>query len=487
MKLSIRRKIAIAFLIFTLISTLIWSLSYYTHYLLAQKLQVIEKKDNLLNTILEARRYEKNYFLFFNVKDLQDSIDYVHQAEIQMKQIIKGHDRFTLSRNLGEQLDEIRQYQLSLSRLLNFYGPNADLREQGRSNVLFRNQQEKVRHFGKRVTFELESTIAKERQIVYRLVGQSEEYLYIALAGIFLLTLLTAMFVASYVNRPLKSIESAIHKIAHGDYTNIPEILTGDVFESLVTSLNEMIDELNRRSEQLVQVKKLASLGTLTSGVAHELNNPLNNISTSVQILLEELDEGDLKFQREMLQNTETQVDRARDIVKALLDFSRKGPFSPRRVSFRHLVSQTIALLKGEIPSRVAVEVDVPETIEGYLDPRRIQQVLINLITNGIHAMENGGTIQISAFIVNGNHEFCFQVSDTGTGIEAGQLGKIFDPFFTTKEVGQGSGLGLSISHGIVQQHGGRFEVVSRPGQGTTFSVYLPMAPRGEPPAAESG
>jgi two-component system, NtrC family, sensor kinase len=218
----------------------------------------------------------------------------------------------------------------------------------------------------------------------------------------------------------------------------------------------------------------MASLGTLTSGVAHELNNPLNNISTSVQILLEELEDQDLAYKKELLTETEGQIQRARDIVRALLDFSRERSFKLKKVSFSELVENTIKLIKGEIPTNVQLTVAVPVDIQGDMDPRRIEQVLINLILNGIQAMEQGGILSISARREENHDGFCFEVSDTGKGIAPEDLGKIFDPFFTTKDVGRGCGLGLSVSHGIIEQHGGRIKVESKIGQGSKFTIYLP-------------
>jgi len=251
---------------------------------------------------------------------------------------------------------------------------------------------------------------------------------------------------------------------------------SGDEFESLVASLNTMISELNKRSEQLVQREKMASLGILTSGVAHELNNPLNNISTSVQILLEELEDADLEYKKELLTQTEEQIQRARDIVRALLEFSREKSFKRKKVKLADLVENTIKLIKGEIPTHVQLTVEIPADIQGEMDPRRIEQVLINLILNGIQAMEAGGILSISACPTANEAGFYFEVSDTGRGIPPQDLGKIFDPFFTTKDVGKGSGLGLSVSHGIIKQHGGRIEVKSAVDQGSTFTVFLPAS-----------
>jgi PAS domain S-box-containing protein len=236
-------------------------------------------------------------------------------------------------------------------------------------------------------------------------------------------------------------------------------------------------EALKKRSEQLMQARKLASLGILTSGVAHELNNPLNNISTSVQILLEELEEDNIEFKRNLLIEAEKQVERARDIVKALLEFSREKSLSLKRVQFKNLVKKTINLLKGEWPSEISINMKVSEDIEANLDPKRIQQVLINLILNSIQAMTEGGVLTIKAWegMENDAKMLYFQVQDTGDGISSQDIKKIFDPFFTTRDVGKGSGLGLSISHSVIEQHGGRIDVESVPGETTKFTVILPL------------
>ena len=469
-----RRKITIAVSLFLTLSGFIWSLAYYKHHVLNQKLQILEKKDNLFNTVLEARRYEKNYFLYMGPENLEDALSYARKAGQQLSGIIGDYGRFTLAKNLEDNLEDLRKYENALSFLLNLHQQRGSPKINQDLIEVFSRHQKIIRGLGKKITEDMEAILAQERRYVSQLFRESRIYHFLTLLGIFVLSIFAVLFFVFVVNRPLKSIEDAIHKIAAGDYTNIPPISTGDEFESLVNSLNNMINELNKRSEQLVQARKLASLGTLTSGVAHELNNPLNNISTSVQILLEELDEDDLEYKKELLIETERQVERTRDIVKALLEFSRERSFSLKELRFKALMDSTLKLIKGEMPANVELRVDVPENIQVKVDPRRIQQVLVNLILNGIQAMENGGILSIRAANNEDKGEFYFQVHDTGKGIQAENLSKIFDPFFTTKEVGKGTGLGLSISHGIVEQHEGRIEVESETDEGTTFTVFLP-------------
>jgi two-component system NtrC family sensor kinase len=475
MKLSLRRKIILTFALFLVAGVAIWSTNYYKHRLLTRKLQILEKKTDLFNTILEARRYEKNYFLSLELGSLLEAKSYVRLAEKKLSSIISNYGQYTLAKNLKQKLDELQDYENSLSSFLGYY-EGSHLKVDQRLLDTFPDRQKEVRRLGRLITVEMEEILAEERQYVNRLANESRLYHMAALGGILLLSILTSVYLVFNVNRPLKAIEEAIHKISRGDYDNIPALSTGDEFESLVTNLNRMIEELNRRGEQLVQSEKMASLGTLTSGVAHELNNPLNNISTSVQILLEELEDGDKEYKRQLLLDAEEQIERERDIVKALLEFSRETSFNLQKVHFRDLVEQTVQLIKSEVPANVELKVDVPDGIRAKIDSRRIQQVLINLVLNAIQAMEDGGELDIEASEADGKGEFSFKVKDSGKGISPQDVQKIFDPFFTTKDVGKGSGLGLSVSHGIVRQHGGRIEVESEPGKGTTFTVHLPIS-----------
>ncbi|MFH1991425.1 MAG: ATP-binding protein [Pseudomonadota bacterium] len=466
MKISIRQKIFLAFAIFIGISGLIWLRSYHSQYVLHQKLQIIERKNNLFNTILEARRYEKNFFLTLDKENIDQALVYINTAEDILLNITSEYGKFTLTKNLPERLTELRAYKKSLSELLQLHQNGTLLIPPAKISL--------IQLQGRKLTTELENILAKEGQVTRDLTAKSKTIHLIALVPIVILSGLVALFLIFNVNRPLKMIEDAIAKIATGDFKNIPEIATGDEFESLVTSLNNMIKELNKRSEELIQAKKLASLGRLTSGVAHELNNPLNNISTSVQILLEEFGQGDPEYQKELLIGAEKQVDRARNIVKALLEFSRERTLKVKTVNFIDLVDEAVKSIKRELPANVKLELDVPADIQANLDPDRIQRVLINLILNALQAVGDEGTLKITASKEENQQEFSFEVQDTGCGIAKENITRIFDPFFSTKDVGKGSGLGLSIVYGIIEQHGGWIKVTSEEGEGATFTVFLP-------------
>jgi two-component system NtrC family sensor kinase len=472
MRVSIRKKILLAFAIFLCLSALIWIRSYYSQYVLNQKIEIIDKKNELLNIVLEARRYEKNYFLSFDRSNIEEALAYALRAEESLRNILKRFKRYTLAKNLDQTLSELIAYKVSLNRLLTTHGKNGAVPAATADSIQKR---------GRYLTSELEHIVADESLFIQNLIAQSKATHLVALVPIFLLSVLVAIFLVFNVDRPLKTIENAITKIASGDFHHIPEIKTGDEFESLVASLNNMIGELSKRNKQLVQAQKLASLGKLTSGVAHELNNPLNNISTSIQILIEEIEENDLAFRKQLLEGVEKEVDRGKDIVRSLLEFARERALTLQQINFKDLVDNALEQVHLQVPEGVRLSIEVPDDINAELAPERIERVVMNLVVNGIHAMPDGGDITITAENEVDQAGFSFQVTDSGEGIPPEVIPKIFDPFFTTKEVGKGSGLGLSIIYGIIKQHDGRITVSSKVGKGTTFTCFLPYHQTDQP------
>ncbi len=489
MRVSYKNKIIFVLTIYFAIGSVIWFLNYFNNNLINHRIRVIEKKEDLLNTILEARRYEKNFFLTQHEHHLDSAISFIRQAEQKMADLIEMDETVPNGKNISLRSPDLEEYRSAMSFLVTQPIPDAKANHLVSSHERMA-QQEIIRRLGRTITETFESMVLSDRERINRLVQRSRFYHFATLMGMILITTLAALFFFFNVIRPLKMLEKSIGEIASGNYKHIPSIAAAVEFESLVGSLNRMIGMLNRRSEALIQEKKLAALGTLTSGVAHELNNPLNNISTSMQILLEELEDPDLDYKRELLQDSEKEVERARDIVRALLEFSRQHAFSIKTILFRPLVDDTIKLIKCELPPSIKLVVDVPQDIRASVDTRRIQQVLLNLIFNAIQSMESGGTITVLAR-QSSEDTFYLSVSDTGRGIPPEMLSKIFDPFFSTKSSRrrtdsdsssydgytnhQGTGLGLAICHGIVDKHNGRIEVKSKVGEGTTFTVYLPL------------
>src|SRR5438445_462639 len=255
--------------------------------------------------------------------------------------------------------------------------------------------------------------------------------------------------------------------------------IMGDLRET-TAEMQRREQELRDKQEQLVQAGKLATLGELTTGVAHELNNPLNNIGLFVGnavdlIELGVTDKGQIVRE---LRHGMQQVRKATEIISHLRTFGRAAPVSREPVSLRHVIERALSLMQEQLRLReieVTVELGSEEPVV-VGNPIQLEQVFINLLTNARDAVADSPrkAIRISGSVRSEAVEVVF--ADTGHGIPSGLERRIFDPFFTTKEVGKGTGLGLSITYGIVKEHGGAISVVSRPGEGATFLIQLPLA-----------
>ena len=262
---------------------------------------------------------------------------------------------------------------------------------------------------------------------------------------------------------------------------------TIDMLRQTVKSLAVSNEKLAQTRDSLVQAEKLATMGQLAAGVAHELNNPLGVILMYAHMLFEGSEENPQL--REDLNMVATQADRCKRIVAGLLHFARQNKVALEATDIRKLIEQCIRLVT--IPENVAVQVhhgDGDPMAE--LDRDQITQVLTNLINNAVQAMPGGGVLSIETR--SEDQEVALVIRDTGTGIPEKNLGRIFDPFFTTKAIGEGTGMGLAVSYGIVKMHRGNIRVESNPDPakgttGTTFTVTLPRRSQPMPRPAEGG
>jgi PAS domain S-box-containing protein len=240
----------------------------------------------------------------------------------------------------------------------------------------------------------------------------------------------------------------------------------------LVGDVQEQMDKLKRTQMQLIQAAKLAAVGELAAGVAHELNNPLTSVLGFTELLLR-TPTVDARTRAD-LETVASQARRARDIVRNLLDFARQTKPQRLPADVADLLHQTLELIRRHLEgSGVVIEEEyAPDIGPLDLDGGQMRQVFLNLISNAAHAMPRGGKLKLR--IARQGDEVAISVSDTGHGIPPEVRDRIFEPFFTTKSAGQGTGLGLPISLGIVQEHGGRIGVESQVGQGSTFTIWLP-------------
>ncbi len=241
--------------------------------------------------------------------------------------------------------------------------------------------------------------------------------------------------------------------------------------------IENQLKEIQDLQTQLVQVEKMASIGQLAGGIAHELNNPLGSILGFSQLLVKDIAENDPK--KHDLQRIERAAYRCKKIIESLLSFARQRDAEFKEVSVNDCIEETLPLCENQLAkSRIeAVRHLSPDAPKILGDSNQLQQVFTNLIVNAIDAMPGGGKLTLSTQ-KTADEKVEARVTDTGEGISREHIRKVFDPFFTTKEVGKGTGLGLSIVYGIVKKHNGEIKITSRPGEGTTFILEFPAAAR---------
>lgn len=474
---KIRVRLVLGFVGCFLGVSLFVTLSYRYFIQIEEKLVSLNRADELVNLTLEARRYEKNYFLYHHDEDFQEALRYLGQVEQVLLTQRQGIEEVMGFSGWSQWRDATWVYRRSLSVVHDVGLGGAS----GRSGEeLLAPHVNTIRSMGQELIGLAEHLARRERIAIQGLLGR-----YRVLFGIFFLSTvcfggLIVYLLERKVVRPLSVIERATRKVAEGRFETIEWDSGRDEISSLVQAFNRMVWQLQENREQMVRTEKLTALGTLTSGVAHELNNPLSNISTSCQILLEEADERFSAHHRQLLYSIEDQVMKARDIVRALLEFSRQREFQLKAVELKEVVEDTLKLIRGDIPARVEVRAEVPHGIVLQLDKARMQQAFINLIMNGIQAIEEDGSVTIRARMDSSQGCVMVEVEDTGSGIPPDVLPRVFDPFFTTKEVGRGTGLGLSVTYGIVERHQGKIWIESEMGMGTKVVIQLPLPPQQE-------
>ena len=317
-------------------------------------------------------------------------------------------------------------------------------------------------------------------------------FIMITVAGM-VLALALGYVIASKMSRPVKQLIEASNQVSQGNLSpKIGPISKSEIgvlqktFKQMLTSLQERDKRQRVESEiKLLQSEKQASIGKLAGGVAHEVNNPLTGIFTFTHMLLRRKD-----IPEEVRIDLETiaqETERVRKIVKGLLDFSRQTELNREPTEVNRLVRFTLSLVENQaLIKGVSLNFEPGEGLPMItLDRNQMQSVLLNIIINALDATEPGGSITVTTNIgistsKPGQEGIEILCTDTGCGIPPENLNRLFDPFFTTKDVGHGTGLGLSVSYGIVERHGGTIWVQSKVGKGSTFKVWLPTEEQSE-------
>lgn len=418
----------------------------------------IQKADTFLENILEVRRMEKNFFLYHDQQSMDSWGTYL-QATI--KQLNENEALFIRLSSVAE-INEVRKALTAYTTLVQTFR-----REQQHEET----SATVIREHGSLLTTIAEELIIREHQTINRLLSFISNSLLFMLPMIVLVFSAVAAMLGRGIVSSLKQLEKHAATIATGKFIEVPITSSNREINSLLNAFNQMSRELKMRQQQLVHSEKLASLGTMLAGVAHEFNNPLSNISSSAQILEEELDLNEGDFAHELLVQIGAETNRAAAIVHTLLSLAREEKFHRDHYLLRPILQEIIDLLRGQVGKDIEIKLAVADDIVIFADKQKIQQVFINLIRNSLDAIAGVGLIQINGWQNQANLKITIQ--DDGPGIPQQLQDKIFDPFFTTKDTGQGSGLGLFIIHDIITQHGGHITLNSE-GQGTTFTILLP-------------
>ena len=459
---SIMRRLIV---LFVTVICLVWilSVSYVINTVaLKNDLTTIEDFYNLFNNVLELRRYEKNIILGTAAEDYANFLSYFE----------------TLNKDaarLQEPVDDVMGHgsTLRFKAMLAEYHHLVKQVHMGKSA-----NETSIREMGKTLVDFTQSLLGQKKLRIHKALHGTMILVVVVTVGAFLGVLLVFYLQANRVFNRLGLLRQATRDVIEGSFTSLPEDdLHLDEITDLIHAFNKMIREIDTKQEQLLQSRKLASIGTFSSGIAHELNNPLNNISLTADTLQEEEETLTPAERREMVADIIHETERASKIVRNLLDFSRERTTGKELVDLRELIEKTVSLIQNQLAlNYVWVEDYIPADLPRVLgDRHNLQQVFLNLFLNAMQAMGEGGLIHLEGAVDEKGY-VCIEVNDTGRGIPPEQLAHIFDPFFTTKPVGQGTGLGLSIAYGIVKKHGGYIEVRSKVNVGTTFTVYIPVA-----------
>lgn len=430
----------------------------------------------------EMRREEKNLFLFQETVSLDHLLLQLDTAQLSLKKGRRAFEKNASTDELNRASNLLQQYRAQLMQY-----PMLAIPERG-------SQQQAIRVTGQELLALAETFSRRERAVLAHAVQVASWTLLAVFLTVLLLGIISALFLVRQVVRPLGELELQLDKLAEGRGQQLMLPSQDKEIKSFVHHFNDMLKRLQMQQNQLRHHEKAAALGVLVSGVAHELNNPLSNISTSVQLLMEDGDSVDPALRSQWLAQIDSESERARRIVRRLLDSVRQPHLHQQGHSVSELIQASLALVSRQLPPSVEVCVGAAPERPLWADRERMHQVFINLLKN---AADAGAThIEINALETNwdssmpenidnlvgevtpvcqAGNVLLIQIDDNGPGIALDHLAQIFDPFFTTHSAGDGTGLGLYLVEEIISEHNGCIAVENRSEGGTRFSIWLPM------------
>lgn len=472
-RVSIRRRLTAGFLVWFLFSLGLAIVSIVIVARIKAKVVFMEAAANYTFEIQQARRYEKNYLLYRT--NLTDALEHIHNAGAILDQERQNIASVVGPSHFGVMASHLQRYEDLISQLADAGQIVEATPDSSRRNEI----EDELREHGAEMVAVAENLVAKERKAVNSMLAMSRRIPVAFLVVLILLMIYFASFISKQVISTLKRMVDYSRRIAQGDFTPItPARKYFDEFSELAMAMNHMMHQLAYRQELLMQAHKLKAVGTLTAGVAHELNNPLNNIILTASMLQEDLKELPEDECQELVNDLVAESERAQKIVRNLLDFARESEVELESHRVRDIIENTLRLASNQIKlAKVRVEGELDANVPNiHGDRQQLEQVFLNLVLNALDAMPDGGVLRIRLSNTKDRESVAVEFEDTGVGIPKQHLREIFDPFFTSKKAAKGTGLGLSVSLGIIQKHGGDIHVESEVGKGTVFTVLLPVA-----------
>jgi len=463
--LSIRNKIAISFSLFFILCVAITLWFFWILSTIENKIEFLVITDNYLAEIQQARRFEKNYLLYGT--DLDNAFEHLDRAKKVLSKNKKMIKTIMGGKNFQIKSEQMSSYWNQLVNLKN----TKDIKSREITVPMLR------KYGGQMVSF-AEEFVKKERSAVAHmfLLAKRVPFLFISI-----LLVLVVFFVILFTRQlmiNLKRVVDYTKKIGEGDFSPIvSNSKHRDEFSRLADAFNRMTKELDHRHKIILESHKLRAIGTLVAGVAHELNNPLNNTMLTAEVLKEDFEILPDNEKIEMIDDIINEAERSRIIVKGLLDFARESETNIKPLKIEEIINDSVRLVASQVKlAKVRLELDFDKKLPDiHGDEQMLKQVFVNLILNAVDALHPGGTVRISIHKNKIPNFVVAEVKDNGSGIPEHVQSRIFEPFFTTKGQGKGTGLGLSVSKGIIRKLGGYIHLESSSDAGTTFTVSLPV------------
>lgn len=466
--MKIEQKIILSNIFNIVLIVLIGFFAFQNLNLILTKLRFVEIADDLNASFLEMRLSEKNFFLYRDENALSDIRKKIDDTANSI-----GLVKDDIIRAVGEKNLEMLQSHLKKYSEV--------IEEAKREKTRDVHLEARLRANGKKLNEFSEDITRLEKTRVNEIISNSKRFFFYSFWAILITAVVVSHFISQRIVRSLREIERLAKSISEGNFNRIEGIKSNDEFGSVAAAINSMSQELRNREEQLIQSKKLASIGVLTAGVAHELTNPLNNISMIVQTYTELYEKLSSEEKIDFMNKVGKETDRIKEVVQNLLDFSRLRKPDLKETDINMVMKKAFKLLRNTIEvSNIDVKLSLDDRLlHVFIDEHQILQVIVNIISNAVQAMPDGGNLFISTMTGRDKDFIEISITDTGKGIPPEFLPYIFDPFFTTKGEG-GTGLGLSVSYGIIKNHKGSIKVKSEVGVGTTFIIELPVCKSSE-------